>query len=171
VCANQSSRIFLCSSARIRQDISAASFCSCKLLWRIDECVLLPCFNAQPDIFAVVNCCIVALGVFYSNSLTWSANSLYSLFSAMTHKIKRVDVETYAYYVNKIRQNIGLEIWLWHPIVMSQTAHTKYKWPVTTICHWMNPPMKIFCVRHCWQLPWFGHASQLVNLIEISTRV
>jgi len=29
----------------------AASFCSCKLLWRSDECVLHPCFNAQPDIF------------------------------------------------------------------------------------------------------------------------
>jgi len=37
---------FLCSTGRIRQDISAISFCSCKLLWRIDECVLLPCFNA-----------------------------------------------------------------------------------------------------------------------------
>jgi len=30
--------------------ISAAWFCSCKLLWRSDECVLLPCFNMQPDI-------------------------------------------------------------------------------------------------------------------------
>ena len=35
------------------KDISAASFCSGKLLGRSDECVLLPCFNAQPDIFAV----------------------------------------------------------------------------------------------------------------------
>jgi len=29
--------------------------------------VLLPCFNAQPDIFAVMHCCIVALGVFSSD--------------------------------------------------------------------------------------------------------
>jgi len=101
--------LFLCSTARIRQDISAASFCSCKLLWRIDECVLLPCFNGQPDIFAVMTCCIVALGVLYSDSITWSADSLYSLFSAKTHKIRRVVVEKYAYYVNKLRQNIGLE--------------------------------------------------------------
>jgi len=57
-----------------------------------------------------MNCCIVALGAFYSVSLTWSADSLYSLFSAKTHKIKRVDIEKYAYYVNKLRQNIGLEI-------------------------------------------------------------
>jgi len=27
---------------------SAASFCSCKLLWRSNECVLLPFFNTQP---------------------------------------------------------------------------------------------------------------------------
>jgi len=27
----------------------------------------------------------------------------------MTHAIRRVDVEKYAYYVNKFRQNVGLE--------------------------------------------------------------
>jgi len=42
---------FLCQSACIRQDICAASFCSCKLLWRSDECVSLRCCNAQPDYF------------------------------------------------------------------------------------------------------------------------
>ena len=56
-----------------------------------------------------MTCCIVALGVLYSDSITWSADSLYSLFSAKTHKIRRVVVEKYAYYVNKLRQNIGLE--------------------------------------------------------------
>ena len=34
-------------------------------------------FNAQPNIFAVVNCCVVALSVFSSDILTWSADSLY----------------------------------------------------------------------------------------------
>jgi len=29
---------------------------------------------------------------------------------------------------------------------VTKTAHHKQ---MTTICHWMNPPMKIFCVRHC----------------------
>ena len=38
-------------------------------------------------------------------------------------------VEAYAHYVNKIRQNVGLEKLLWRQIVTSQTAHTKYKWP------------------------------------------
>jgi len=93
-----------------QEDIRAASSCSGKLLWRIDERVFLSNFNVQPDIFAVMNCCILALGVYYTDSLTWSANSLYSLFSAMTHRIRRVDVEKYAYYVNTLRRNVGLEI-------------------------------------------------------------
>jgi len=70
---------FLCSTARIRQDISAAAICSCKLLWRIDEYVLLPFFNAQHGIFAVINCCVVALSLFSSDSPTWSTDSLYSV--------------------------------------------------------------------------------------------
>jgi len=41
--------------------------------------VLLPCFNAQPDIFALTNCCFVALSLASSDMLTWSADSLYSV--------------------------------------------------------------------------------------------
>jgi len=40
-----------------------------------------------------------------------------------------MDVEKYAYYVNKPRQNIGLKKWIWLQIVTSQTAHNKCKWP------------------------------------------
>jgi len=65
---------FLCSTARIRRDISAASLYSCKLLGRSDECVLLPCFNALPDVFAVMSCCVVAVRLFSSDSLAWSAD-------------------------------------------------------------------------------------------------
>jgi len=36
-----------------------------------DKCVSLPCFNAQPHNFAVMNCCVVA---FSSDILTWSAD-------------------------------------------------------------------------------------------------
>ena len=126
------------SAARIRQDISAASFCSCKLLRCNDECVLLPCFNAQPDIFAVMNCCVVALSLYSSDIVTWSANrKIYIqyiltwkfIFSAMTHKLRRVRVEEYAYYVNKLRPNVGLETGIWRQIVTSQTTYIKYKWP------------------------------------------
>jgi len=49
-----------------------------KLLWRSDECVLLPCFNMQPDIFAVMNCFVVALIVISSDMLAWMADSWYS---------------------------------------------------------------------------------------------
>ena len=85
VCASQSSHtlsmLFHYSytfTTRIRKDISAASFCSGKLLERSDECVLLPCFNVQPDIFAVMNCCVVALIVFTSDMLAWRADIWYS---------------------------------------------------------------------------------------------
>ena len=38
-------------STAIRQDIRVALyFCSCELRWRSTECVLLPCFNALPEI-------------------------------------------------------------------------------------------------------------------------
>ena len=43
-------------STAVRRDIRAALyFCSCELRWRSIKCVLLPCFNALPHIFAVMN--------------------------------------------------------------------------------------------------------------------
>jgi len=36
--------------------------------------------NAHPDIFAVMNCCVVALSVFSSDIVTWSADVF--IFSA-----------------------------------------------------------------------------------------
>ena len=47
----------------------------------------------------------------------------------MTYEIRRVRIEEYAYCVNKLRQNVGLETWIWHQILTSQTPHIKYKWP------------------------------------------
>jgi len=101
VCASPAAH-FLCLIACIRRDIIAAWFCSCS--WRSDECILFLCFNAQPGIFAVMNCCVAALRIFSSDILTWSADS------AVTHKIRGMRVlEERAYYVNKLRQNVGLE--------------------------------------------------------------
>jgi len=37
--------------------------------------------------------------------------------------------ERYAYCINKLRRNVGVETWIWLQIVTSQKAHTKYKWP------------------------------------------
>jgi len=28
-------------------------------------------------------------------------------------------------------------------------GHSAHQIQITTICHWMNLPMKFFCVRHC----------------------
>jgi len=41
------------------------------------NCSDATCFNTQPDIFAVMNCCVVALSLFSSVILIWSADSLY----------------------------------------------------------------------------------------------
>jgi len=71
----------------------------------------------------------------------------------MTHKIRVVRIEEYAYYVNKLRQNVGLETWIWRQIVTLQRPQTINKWPPYAT-EW-NPPMKIFCVRH-WVLSIFS---------------
>ena len=60
----------------------------------------------------------------------------------MTHKIMGVDVEKYAYYVNKLRQIFGLETWLWRQIMTSQRGHIQYKWPPYAT-DW-PPPWKIY---------------------------
>jgi len=69
VCVSQSSRSTLsmldCSYSTT--DVRAASFCSCKLLWRVDECILLPWFNAQTDTFAIMNFYVDALSLFSSD--------------------------------------------------------------------------------------------------------
>jgi len=80
-----------------------------------------------PDIFAVINCCVVAFSLFSSDIPTWSADKF--MFSAMTHKIRGVRVDKYDSYVNALRQNVGLETWIWRKIVTSQRPHTKWKCP------------------------------------------
>ena len=73
-------------STAIRQDIRAACFCSCKMHWCSNECILLPCFNALPDIFAVMNCSVLTLplsAVFCSGLVTGNADK----------RVRRVRVE------------------------------------------------------------------------------
>ena len=91
------------------------------------------CFNAQADIFAIMNCCVVALNVFSSDILTWNADSLYSV----QWHIRRVRVEDYVHCFKELWENVGSETWIWRQIVTSQAAHHTQ---MTTICHWMNPP-------------------------------
>jgi len=90
---------FLCSLARfdlanlgVRHPVQPHLFCAPLLIFdktsaqpdfavanccHSDERVLLCCFNALPDIFAVMICCVVALCAFSFDILTWSADSLY----------------------------------------------------------------------------------------------
>jgi len=63
----------------------------------------------------------------------------------MTHKIRGVRVEEYAYYVNKLRQSVGLETWMTSSCDVTNHAH---QIQMATISHWMKPPMKSFYVRH-----------------------
>ena len=39
------------------------------------------------------------------------------MFSSVTHKLRGVRVEEYAYYVKKHRQDVGLETWIWRQTV------------------------------------------------------
>jgi len=48
----------------------------------------------------------------------------------MTNKLRGVRAEEYANCVNKFREKVSLETLIWRQIVTSQTAHTKYKWPL-----------------------------------------
>jgi len=52
-----------------------------------------------------MNYCVVAFSVFSSDILTWNADCSYSV----THKLRGVRVEEYAYYVKTHQQNVGLE--------------------------------------------------------------
>jgi len=63
-------------------------------------------FPTRSQPFAVINSCVAALSLFSSDMLTWRADGLYSV---QRHKIRGVRVEEYAYHVNPLRQNVGLE--------------------------------------------------------------
>jgi len=98
-------------------------------------------FSTHSQNFAVMNSCVAALSLISSDILTWSADSLYSV---QWHKIRgvRLRVEEYAYYVNKLRQNVGLDTWIWRQIVTSQRPHTANKWP--PYAREWNPPHEKF---------------------------
>jgi len=77
----------------------------------------------------------------------------------MTHNLWGVRVEEYAYDVNKLRQNVGLETWIWRQIVTSQMAHTKYKWPPYE--NFLRTPLiKMDSITTLFIL-WFAHIAKL----------
>jgi len=107
------------------------------------ECVLVPCFNAQPNIFAVMNCCVVALSLFSSDILTWSADSLYSVQKIKGSACRRKCI---------LCQQTSPKRWFGNMNMTSNcdvtnSGHQPHKWPPHAT-EWKSP-MKIFCVRHC----------------------
>jgi len=128
------------------------------MLWHRDECALLPCFNAKPDIFAVLNCCIVALSVFSSDIVTWSADSLYSV----QWHIRRVRMEEYAYIW--CQQTLPKR-WFANMNITSNcdVTNSPYQIQTTTIRHWMKPPHENFLrtplLRKFPQWPWIKHPT------------
>jgi len=82
--------------------------------------------------------------IFYKNFIIWEVRRAW-FFT----KIRRVRVEEYAYYVNKLR----LKTWIWLQIVTSQRAHTKCKWPPYAT-EW-TPPWKFSAyATECNHLQW-----------------
>jgi len=92
----------LCSLARfdfanwaLRQTVLLHTFCARLLVFHetsaqpdfavvncsdlVMSVFLLLGFNAQLDIFAVMNCCAAALSSFSSDTLAWGADNLYSV--------------------------------------------------------------------------------------------
>ena len=94
-------------------------------------------------------------------------------------RLRTTGVDEYAYYANKLRQNVGLARWIWRQTVTSQTAHIKWKWPPYAT-EWKSS-MKIFCVRRCQKHinvmnVWVGYifyyeASQIQNINRLSGEV
>jgi len=102
-------------------------------------------FSTRSQNFAVTNSCVAALSLFSSDILTWSADSLYSVkwhikWGGTCRKIcilcQQILPKRWFGNMN-ITSNCGV----------TKTAHIRKK--ITTICHGMKAPMKIFCVRHC----------------------
>jgi len=130
---SQSSRTFSmldCSCST--RHYSTVSFCSCKLRWRIGEYVLLLCFNVQPDIFAVMNCCVVALSVFTSDILTLSVNSWYSVqWHTKGSGCRKIYI---------LCQQTSPKGWFGNMNMTSNcdVTNSAHKTQMTPSCHWMK---------------------------------
>ena len=81
----------------------------------------------------------------------------------MTYEIRRARVEGYAYCVNKLRQNVGLETWIWRQIMTSHTAHSKYKWPPCAT-QWTPHKFSAYATESSMFNNFFGSVSTLPNV-------
>ena len=100
-------------------------------------------FSTRSQNFAVMNSCVEALGLFFSDILTWSADSLYSV---QWHIKRGVRAEEYAYYVKNFAKTL-----VWKNEYDVKLWRHKNRTPQTNDHHMPlnETPMKIFCARHC----------------------
>jgi len=157
---------FLCSLARfdlanrgVRQSVQPHTFCAPLLVF--DETLAQPhfavvnCSDAVFSVFyspfstcsqnlAVMNFCVAALSIFSSDILTWSADSLYSV----QWHIK--SGECVKKNVRIMSTNFAKTLVWKHEYDVKLWRH-KDRTPKTNGHHMPlnEPPMKIFCVRHC----------------------
>ena len=113
-----------------------------------------------------MNCCVVVLCLFFSDSLTWSAD----IFVSLQYKLRGVDVEKYACYVNKLRQNVGLEtendVKLWrhkertpntndHHMTLNEPPwkFSAYATDVLLRSQWNTGNLSLLMVVFGWKLP------------------
>ena len=97
------------------------------------KCVLLPCSNVLPDIFAVMNCAVLALSaVFCSGLLTWSVDDLYLFQWHIVQRVKRV-----CRLICMSRQQTSPKCWFANVNITSYCDVTNSVYPVTmtTIHH------------------------------------
>jgi len=140
--------------------MSAAWYFRCKLLWRNDECIFLPCFNAQPDSFAVMSYCVVALSLFSSDIATWSADSYIQCNYTLNKGSVRRRICILCSHTSPKR-------WFGNMNMTSNcdVTNSTHQIQMTTICHWMSPPpMKIFCVRQWFK--YIGHRRPTSRMIS-----
>jgi len=113
-------------------ECAALYFCSCELLWRSSGCVLLPCFNAVPDIFAVTNCSVLALSVVFCSGLLTGALINFCVLQwhiAGYNNEKGECVQNNMHAVSTNFAKSTPNVKKWRHIVKSQTSYIQLHWP------------------------------------------
>ena len=126
---------FLCSTARIRRYISAASFCRYQLLWRSNHWVLLPCFNTQSDIFACRRICLLCQ---QTSPKRWMGNVKMASDCEVTKSAYQVQMTTICHWMKPAHENFLRTHW---PLCSTDMIKKHWGQPtpkmenlITTVC-------------------------------------
>ena len=91
-------------------------------LWRIDECVLLPCFNAQPDICAVMNCCVVKYTYYcqQTSPKRWFGSMTLASNCEVTHSAHQIQMTAICHWMKPHNENFLRTPQAWRLCMMRQ---------------------------------------------------